>query len=94
MILDRYFKRLIFYFSMNLLTFERTYLDVDLSNNLANFKASAIAVIRLLFFALHITEAGTQAPWQQGAVTQTAHQTGCRKCSVFVAVCLCSCMAV
>lgn len=33
---------------------------------------------------LHLTEGGTQAPWQQGAIRQTAPQTGRRKCSVFV----------
>lgn len=41
-----------------------------------------------------ITEAGTHTPWQQGGITQTAHQADCRKRSLFVAVCLCSCMAV
>lgn len=38
-----------------------------------------------------ITEAG--APTQQGAVAPTAHQAGRWKAAVFVAACLCSCMA-
>lgn len=40
-----------------------------------------------------ITEAGTHVSWQQGGITQTTHQPGWRKWAIFVAACLCSCMA-